>query len=170
MIAISAGPILGFILCELPSCPNAIRVNTPAFNVKCGVFVLREASAGAGLGLLSRGCQAGLWQALWGSAAVAATLTAFLSQTNVPGIVGWCWAPKGKGRLARTLAQTTGRQLAQAAGWEERVPLSGSRPYQSSFWEYIYRALLCVTHQSQTTTCCDPKWRHGLSQIRPGHP
>lgn len=66
MIAISTGPILGSILCELPSCLNAIRVNAPAFNVKPGVFVFRGASAGAGLGLLSRGCQAGLWQALRG--------------------------------------------------------------------------------------------------------
>lgn len=40
MIAISIGPILGSILCVLPSSPNAIRVNTPAFNVKRGVFVL----------------------------------------------------------------------------------------------------------------------------------
>ena len=66
--------VQGSILCELPSCLNAIRVNASAFNVKRGVFVLRGASAGAGLGLLSRGCQAGLWQAPWGPAAAAATL------------------------------------------------------------------------------------------------
>lgn len=40
MIAISTGPILGSILCELPSSLNAIKVNTLAFNVKRGVFML----------------------------------------------------------------------------------------------------------------------------------
>lgn len=170
MIAISTGPILGSILCELPSCLNAIRVKAPAFNVKCGVFVLQGASAGAGLGLLSRGCQAGYGKLPGGLLQQQPLFTAFHSQSGAPGITGWCWVSKGKDRLARTLAQTTGRQLAQATGWEECVALSGSQPYPSSFWEYINRALPCATHQSQTTTCCDPKWCRALSQIRPGHP
>lgn len=121
------------------------------------------------------GCSAGavrqIYSKLPGAAAVAATtLTAFCSQSDVPGITGWHWAPEGKSRLARALAHIAERQLAQMIGWEEHVSLSGSQPYPSSFWEYIYRALPCATHQSQTTTCCDPKWCCGLSQISSGHP
>lgn len=86
MIACSAWPILGSILCELHSCLNAIRVNALAFNVEHEVFVLQGGFAGAGLGWLSKGCQAGLWQAFWGPASVAATLMTFLSESTL----AWC--------------------------------------------------------------------------------
>lgn len=155
-------------MCKLPSCPNAIRMNALAFNVKCGVFALQGASAGAGLGLLSRGCQAGLWQAPRDPAAVAATLMAFCSQNHVPGVTGWCWACKRKGRLARTLAQAIGRQLAQTRGGRNTFSSLAAGPIR--LFSGNTSTELCLCHQSQTTTCCDPKWCRGLSQIRPGHP
>lgn len=131
MIAVSAGPILGSILCELPGCLDAIGVNAAGFNVRRAAFARRGASAGAGLGLLSRGCQAGLWQAPRGLLQQGQLKQPSAEEATSPASRAGAGRPRGKGRRAGRLALTAGRQLAQAAGREGRVPLSGSWPHLS---------------------------------------
>lgn len=109
MIAVSAGPILGSVWCQLPGCHRS-----EGSQLECLRSLRRSWPGLAQQGLSGRAVASSL-----GPAAAGATQTAFWRRSDIPGVTGWCWVPKGKGRLA-------GRQLAQAAGREGRVPRSGS--------------------------------------------
>lgn len=93
-------------------------------------------------------------------------LTLFSSQSKVQGMV----CPRRRAGWRGCLPRLQRDSWPKRQGGRNMFPLSGSWLYPFLFWKYIYRALPCATHQDQTTTCCDPKWCLGLSQIRPGHP
>lgn len=93
-------------------------------------------------------------------------LTPFCSQGKVPGMV----CPGRRVCWLGCLPRLQGGSWPKQQGGRNVFPSLAAGSIRFCSGNTSNRSLPCATHQNQTTTCCDPKWCLGLSQIRPGHP